>query len=889
MINEKWQRLKKTFGLSILFLYITGSAWGQSIRGNIKLENDSPAVAAIITVTDSSQKIITFTKSDRNGNYEISIPLSTHTQWLEVNLYGYKKARKEISGNMQVCNFVLEANAITLQEVKVKPHPVSQSGDTLSFNVQSIAQNQDKSIGDVLRRLPGIGVAEDGTISYNGNIIRNLYIHGDDLMGGRYGVATKSIPKELITSINIMQNHQPIKAIQNKIHTDNVAIDLILKEEKSIKVSGKLQVGVGIPKLYETEGTQMLLNSKLKMLNSLGSNNAGISYENQMKSVGAASMTGSMATTVPGIKLSLGGASAPHLPQIYYLQNQSFYTSLNNLVTFKNKLQLRLNLSALNDFNTFTALSNITNYLPKDTIQYLESQRLRSKPLMREAGVNLLLNKETYFLNNYFKVNWISNNDTGQMHFNDQQFDQSYYKRIRNVSNEFNYIPSYKKNTLLEVKWLLEHNLDNQVLDIGAGYISPFTFRTDSLISQSTAMPAFVSHSSVSYKYISNQISQDYSGGFRFEKQKLRSVLSSEDNTIQPLDSGNYLSWNKSYPYLSALYQIKLNKIRYEIYLPVEYHTINFQQNNANIDSKNKKLLFSPKISANIHFSPEKQLISKYSFNSTLGDITQIYPNAILLNYKSLTANEPILQSKNTHNTTLEYRYEKALSMLFINSRASYFVINSNTMQTWQYEENIQQSKIISLQNQQKVLSLRGNVSKYFWKPKLRIALDGAWDHMELQQQINNSLTPINSKTYGLKSVFEKTWFSSISTEYSASVSINRSTSKNTHNMVSFDNKFSRFEHKGSLVFNSSKQFQARVSGINSKTNASNNNTIRYFFLDLGMNYKPKLKGIEFTMNITNILNEKRFELYNVNANQALRESYDLRGRTWMFRATRYF
>ena len=74
-----------------------------------------------------------------------------------------------------------------LKEVAVKADRIREQGDTITYNVGTFAQAQDRSIGDVLKRMPGIDVNKSGKIQYQGEDINKFYIEGSDLLGGKYG------------------------------------------------------------------------------------------------------------------------------------------------------------------------------------------------------------------------------------------------------------------------------------------------------------------------------------------------------------------------------------------------------------------------------------------------------------------------------------------------------------------------------------------------------------------------------------------------------------------------------------------------------------------------------------------------------------------------------
>ncbi len=96
-----------------------------------------------------------------------------------------------------------------LNDVIVEAPDIYAKGDTLVFNVAKYANAKDNAIIDVIKRLPGIKVEEDGTIKYQGKPINKFYIDGNDFIGGQYGLATNNISHKDVASVEVMENHQP--------------------------------------------------------------------------------------------------------------------------------------------------------------------------------------------------------------------------------------------------------------------------------------------------------------------------------------------------------------------------------------------------------------------------------------------------------------------------------------------------------------------------------------------------------------------------------------------------------------------------------------------------------------------------------------------------------
>ena len=95
----------------------------------------------------------------------------------------------------------------------------------------------------------GIDVNKDGTILYQGEPLNKFYVNGKDLMEGGYGTINNSLPIDAIGKVEIMENHQPVKILQDKVPSDRAAINIKLK--KSVTMTGRGEVGLGFSLFME--------------------------------------------------------------------------------------------------------------------------------------------------------------------------------------------------------------------------------------------------------------------------------------------------------------------------------------------------------------------------------------------------------------------------------------------------------------------------------------------------------------------------------------------------------------------------------------------------------------------------------------------------------------
>lgn len=885
----------KKVWLPYLLLLFSVQVYSQSktIRGKVTVPDENKDALPILTIVDENNRVLKFVVAKENGSYELMLPVSADRLWVEVNCFGFKKQRKELIPETEIYDFLLEPEPISLQEVKIKADPVVQTGDTLMYNVARFAQQEDRSIGDVLRRMPGIEVDSDGVIYHNGKKVENLYIHGDDLMEGRYGVATKAIKKELITHINVIRNYQPLKVLQNKIQTDKVAIDLVLKDENSLKVSGNLTAGAGLPNLYELNGSQLILNKNIKMINTAGINNAGYSYEQEVNQIGTPNFLSGMSHEAAEIPLSLGTNEAPGLPQRYYFLNRSAYISLNNLYTFNNGFQLRLNTTGLKDHNSLRYFSSITSFLENDTLVYNETQRLINNPEALNISLNLMANKTTFFFNNNIKMGWVSRSDNSSLMFNERAFDQTLNKKLVRFSNDLSVIPALKNKHIAEVRWFTSYNNIRQKLSIENDYEVPFyvsDFQYD-YVRQKIDMPAFFSDASLSYKIPKNNRSQDYKIGYITEVQDLLTDLGYERNAqfySFMLDHGNQIDWVKKNPYFSALYQFRVSSLKSEIHLPLEYQTIQYSQSEYNLEVDSRRVIFKPRVNLNMEFTPEKRLAAAYSFNNYIGNLTNVYPGAVLLNYRTLWANDPTLQIRNQHNASLKYEFQKSIHMLFAFAGISYSLSSANTILSVDFYEDLQRSHVLLMKNNQENLRLNGGINKFFWAPKFKISLDGSWSQKWFEQIINDSQLPFYGNNFNLKIALNKQISERLGLNYEARNWLSQSKKRKTSSPVQV-NQFARMEHLARIEFKPLPFFYGDLSAVYSRSKQANYSPIEFFFLDLNARYKLKSPGLELSATLINLLNVKTFKIYNVNINQLTYDEFGLRGRTVLLKASYFF
>lgn len=207
--------------LSILLIFgcaVTASAQ-VVISGQVRDAKTREAVAGVNVMLQDVQRRVMYgySISDDKGAYSITYKGQADSLKVVVTGFNIKQQSQAIAARSQRIDFDIEYEEMKIREVTVLAKSVERQSDTIVYNVSSYANVADRSIGDVLRKMPGISVGSSGEVKYNGEAINKFYVEGMDMLEGRYGIATNNIQAKDIARVELYENHQPIRALKDLV------------------------------------------------------------------------------------------------------------------------------------------------------------------------------------------------------------------------------------------------------------------------------------------------------------------------------------------------------------------------------------------------------------------------------------------------------------------------------------------------------------------------------------------------------------------------------------------------------------------------------------------------------------------------------------------------
>lgn len=874
---------------SLLFLLLTtcflhAKSQQKTISGRLIDQQTQKAIAyASITVKNAENKVIAFKSTDPDGRFLIQTVADIQHCSLEINHLGYERYSLDLAAKSQDLNIPLVQKKILLEDIKVKSRPqVQRIGDTIAYNVGSFAKEEDRNIGDVIKRMPGMEVSESGQIKYQGKAISNFYIDGDDLLDDRYAIGTRTIPHKMVQDIQVLNNHEHLKVLKNKRFTDQVAINLVIKDDAKLKMTGEAKIGLGIPKQYDNELNNILFNKKYKMLNVLSANNIGKNLRGDLLGYNRESTLNRLGTSAINNLLSLGTVGDPPVAQQYYLMNNTLSLNTNNLFNLKKDWQVKANVQGLFDKNHKTYRGTTEYQTPTETITFNEEQYSQLKSWLAAIRLTASRNLSSKFISNYFALEYEKERATADLNSNGNSILADQKTRLAGINNQLEYVPALKNGNIMQFSWNLNYGEKPQTLQLAPG-IFPNILNEDKAYlatNQHLNVPNLFTRISTGYRFPKGKINQYYQAGISLEDQNMQSHIRLDQLTgsfLPTLDSTvNDLHWLRTVYSLSAAYSWKKQKLETELSLPLTFQNTRYKDLNYQLDEAQQRLLFGPSFKLKYPVAQQDDLDFVYNFSNDFGNIQDIYRGLVIRSYRSLSKNSININESSAHNLAFNYRFNRTLKLLFANLGASYSQTTRNAMIGQEISNEVSQSVLLPLKNKINKLSINAGIDKYVFALSSSIKLKAQWSYTDYNQLFNGELLPFQNSSFSLQPETEFKIWKNLKFSYNGVASW--TTAKQKDNAGLTNRIFSLSQNIG-IPFYAFKNTYIRISGRQLYNQQPGQATINYVFIDAFARYRHSKWKTDFELNMSNLANLKNFNTYSIAANQQSQNNYELRGR----------
>lgn len=874
--------MKKLF--AVLFLGAFMMVVAQTTLSGVIRNEDGVVPSASITVEEAGNSaIIAYGISNTKGAFKLTFTSSAETLTVRIKAYNHKTLTKTIKNTTQTHNFTIETSATEIKEVKLKTKLITKRGDTLTYDLKSFASKADRTIADVLKKLPGIEVNKDGTVLYQGEAINEFLVNGKNLMEGGYGTVNNALPQDAVQKVEVMENHQPIKMLKDKVPSDKAAINIVLK--KKITMTGRGEVGSGIaePWLWNVKLTPMFFGQKNQWVINYKTNNIGESVEKESNLL-------SFGTRWEGIRgnvdqntwLNVENASMPSLPEKRYLMNNVHFLSANILTNpFKNKdWELKANAHYVNNVIERESYSQNKDLQANqiyftDVLNHFYTNKLKGELIFTKNA------KKGFFKNSTtFTQFW--NIDRARTNMNDAIYglrnaNESLESPTVNFRNSLSTIIPWKEK-MVNLRSYINYQTDRQHLYItpasyakvpmgydASGKVNLFDFGKDTdKIVQNFRMKTFEANQSANVSFTEKHWTFTPEVGLDYQINGMISELNGlVGNTIKTygIDYANDLNYTNVKPYVSLGVNYSTDNWRLYSNFPIEFNSTRVEDLLRREQKSLNKTTFSPSLYMQYSFASFWKASARGNIGYRFGDIHDVFAGNILTNpsqFSAMSWSNPIAQEK-VKSSGIRIEYRNPLNNLFFNTGFN-LSWNTRNLTPRVLTEGLATSRIEYIERDYNTRSqyVSAEIGKYFPAIKTNISSGYSYQLRFSEQMRNDDIWETKGVFQGITFKINNTYFEWLSLDYNARYNRNQRTlAGNTyapsfgynHNFVAYLYPFR--DHTISFNWD-------QINSGNEQKKFSN------AFFDLAYQYTWSARKIDFELKWINIANRKVFEDYSL-------------------------
>ena len=843
------------------------------ITGTVK--EPSGAVVAdlyVIASQPGSKILIAFSATDSNGEFSLNFTSAHDSIQIKTSRLDYAETSILVQNKNQHINLIVSPQATNLSEIVIRPEAVKRRGDTLNFFVQRFVSAQDRSIGDVIRKLPGIEVLPSGQIQYQGKAINEFMVESLDLMGGRYNGIVNNLTYDDVATVQILENHEPIRAKRDISNSDRAAINLKLKEGSKNKYLISFALGAGAsPLLWDNEVSLMQFAVRKQTNVVYKGNNVGKMIDGELSAFYGNSGTGNES----GL-LSVPGSKPPISNTQRYLDNNANTININRLYAVGKYSTLSFQGDYLIDRQSQSSVFNTFYILGKDST-LLISERTKQDYDINKANLSVIYrdNSPAFFLNNIIKGHgaW---NSTGALISNSKEINQNLSFNDLSVSNSFSLLKVLNKNRL-EVKSIISYGRNDEELSVRNGV-------KDRDYLQTLERDNFSALNSISYGGKRGKLSYDITAGADYKSGGLKSNLNIDGQAADSLK--NNIRLNDLRIYITPSVRYAFERIVFNAQLPVSYNQrklINNSSSHFNTDVTDSKKGFFVNPSLGFRYDPSNVLRVSFSVgrDHNRGDINTLNKNYILTNYRTLSRGAGIWPEDTVSRVYLGFIINRAEKFSSTYLTFSYSYRASNIIVSQDFNDIMLYRYILPLPVHSGLFNTTMMYSKGFDVFLRKATFTPSYSINNSRQVQNGKEIRNNTATFSLSLSLEmRLWEDSDLRYY---VGWSNSLSKNRREGIeiasSLLNSLSQTLSFQTLIY---KNVHLKAAAEHRKLFSAGSSIPSTFFLDSDIIYKRK--RAEYSIAFSNILNSQDYAVKYLGSFSNSENLYALRARSVMFR-----
>ena len=266
--------MKKSILMMLLLLVSIASFAQERLVSGAIIDRDTKDPVEQVTVqllkTDSTY--VTGAISNEKGLFHLNAP-GNGKYLLKITSVGYKPTVKRVvieqDKNLALGNVVIGADAIMLKGavVTAMAQKVTLKEDTFVYNSAAYRTPEGSVVEELVKRLPGAEVSDDGTIKINGKEVKKILVDGKEFMTGDTKTALKNLPTSIIDKIKAYDEKSDLSKVTGiDDGEEQTVLDFNVKKGMNKGLMSNIDLGIGNKNRYSARGMGGYFNSNNRFM-----------------------------------------------------------------------------------------------------------------------------------------------------------------------------------------------------------------------------------------------------------------------------------------------------------------------------------------------------------------------------------------------------------------------------------------------------------------------------------------------------------------------------------------------------------------------------------------------------------------------------------------------
>ena len=271
--------LMMTVSLAVLSVHAQ-----RMVSGKVIEQDTQDAVIQATASLLSGEKVVSNAVTNTDGAFRVKAP-SDGTFTLKITYVGFKTYTKKITikegKDFNAGTISMASDAIMLKgaTVTARASKVTLKADTFVYNAAAFRTPEGSVVEELVKRLPGAEVSDDGTIKINGKEVKKILVDGKEFMTGDTKTAMKNLPTNIIDRIKAYDKQSDLARVSGiEDGEEETVLDFGIKQGMNKGIMANADIAVGTKDRYSgrvfggimQESTKIFLMTNANNTNDMG-------------------------------------------------------------------------------------------------------------------------------------------------------------------------------------------------------------------------------------------------------------------------------------------------------------------------------------------------------------------------------------------------------------------------------------------------------------------------------------------------------------------------------------------------------------------------------------------------------------------------------------------